>query len=141
MINKAPEGYEIVNIGVEAYCAFCAAEHDSSHEESKDGHSSIDDDAAQLEGEIAQRVEQLLEGDGSRDEVIMVIAQFRQLVSPAPSLQSTVATLQVSLLGDGPDVEAEIESAMRTSSSSPAPPAVADLFDEETEEDSDDDLI
>jgi hypothetical protein len=96
-------------------------------------------DEEQVEGEIEQRVEELIEDeDADRAEVIALLVQFAGLATPSKHLSVTVESLKDARLGSGPEVEKELQVAIEAQASAAAAqlaPEPAPAPAEESDED------
>lgn len=93
----------------------------------------------QVEGEIEQRVEELIEDeDADREEVIALLVQFAGLATPSKHLCITVESLKDARLGSGPDVEKELQEAIEkaTAPQFEPQPQPAPAVEESDEDDS-----
>lgn len=118
-MGKMSEGYVVTNIGGSAPRAV------QPPPQPVDMRGSVTAallDEEQVEGEIEQRVEELIEDeDADRAEVIALLVQFAGLATPSKHLSITVESLKDARLGSGPEVEKELQAAIESQASAPSP--------------------
>jgi hypothetical protein len=137
-IGKLSNGYVVTKIG--GGSAPRAAEAPPAAVDMRGSVTAALLDEEQVEGEIEQRVEELIEDeDADRAEVIALLVQFARLATPSKHLAITVESLKDARLGSGPEVEKELQAAIAAQASAasrqlepqPEPAAAAEESDED----------
>ena len=137
-IGKLSNGYVVTKIG--GGSAPRAAEAPPAAVDMRGSVTAALLDEEQVEGEIEQRVEELIEDeDADREEVIALLVQFARLATPSKHLSITVESLKDARLGSGPEVEKELQAAIaaqaraasRQLEPQPEPAAAAEESDED----------
>ena len=138
-IGKLSNGYVVTKIG--GGSAPRAAEAPPASVDTRGSVTAALLDEEQVEGEIEQRVEELIEDeDADREEVIALLVQFARLATPSKHLSITVESLKDARLGSGPEVEKELQAAIAAQAISaasrqlepqPEPAAAAEESDED----------
>lgn len=137
-IGKLSEGYVVTKIG--GGSAPRAAEPAPAAVDMRGSVTAALLNEEQVEGEIEQRVEELIEDeDADRAEVIALLVQFARLATPSKHLSITVESLKDARLGSGPEVEEELQAAIAAQASAasrqfepqPEPAAAAEESDED----------
>ena len=135
-IGKMSDGYVVTNIGGRAP----RVEAPPGPVDMRGSVTAALLDEEQVEGEIEQRVEELIEDeDADRAEVIALLVQFAGLATPSKHLSITVESLKDARLGSGPEVEKELQAAIESQAGvgsaqvepEPQPVAAAEESDED----------